>query len=276
MEQSTTTQGLGSPVLRRTGMRTDAFWIQPLLFAIVLTAFGLYSMWAAWQNAHFRYETGGAHYLSPFYSPYIPESVLAAIGLPREGIFSHVFSPAFFILWMPLAFRATCYYYRKSYFRAFFADPIGCAVKEPKKPLKYRGETGLFILNNLHRYTLYLAIFVLIVLWWDTIVAFTWRDEATGQLEFGVGVGTLVLLLNVVLLSAFTLGCNSMRHIVGGQSDCFSCDNFSMTRYKWWQSVTVLNKKHAVWAWLSLFSVGLADLYIRLCSMGILTDVRLF
>jgi hypothetical protein len=31
-----------------------------------------------------------------------------------------------------------------------------------------------------------------------------------------------------------------------------------------------------VWAWGSLFSVGFSDLYIRLCSMGIWTDFRLF
>jgi hypothetical protein len=31
-----------------------------------------------------------------------------------------------------------------------------------------------------------------------------------------------------------------------------------------------------MWAWLSLFMVGFADLYIRLCSMGIWHDVRIF
>ncbi|MGH2625896.1 MAG: hypothetical protein ACRDHY_04510, partial [Anaerolineales bacterium] len=247
MEPTTTTPSLGSPVLQRTGMRTDAWWMQPLLVVTALTAFGVYTFWAAWQNAHFRYEAGGAHYLSPFYSPYIPESFLVSIGLPREGIFHNLLSPAFFILWMPLVFRATCYYYRKSYFRSFFADPLACAVREPKKG-NYKGETGLFVLNNLHRYALYLAIFVVVVLWWDTIVAFTWRDEATGALEFGVGVGTLVLLLNVVLLSAYTFGCHSFRHIVGGQLDCFSCENFNQERYKWWRSVTSLNKNHMLWA----------------------------
>ena len=30
-----------------------------------------------------------------------------------------------------------------------------------------------------------------------------------------------------------------------------------------------------LFAWMSLFSVALADVYVRLCSMGIITDTRL-
>jgi hypothetical protein len=29
------------------------------------------------------------------------------------------------------------------------------------------------------------------------------------------------------------------------------------------------------WAWLSLFTVGFTDVYIRLCSMGIISDLRI-
>jgi hypothetical protein len=29
------------------------------------------------------------------------------------------------------------------------------------------------------------------------------------------------------------------------------------------------------WAWCSLFSVGFSDLYVRLCSMGVWSDVRI-
>ena len=39
---------------------------------------------------------------------------------------------------------------------------------------------------------------------------------------------------------------------------------------------SMFNKRHMMWAWLSLFSVGFSDLYVRLCSMGVLTDWRLF
>lgn len=263
----TTTAKLGSPVLRRTGIRTDNWWLQPTLVVSGLTFFGIYSIWAAWQNAHFEF----GPYLSPFYSPHIPESVLASLGLPRAGIWRNLLSPAFFILWMPLGFRLTCYYYRKAIYRSFLADPAGCAVKEPSLRKTYRGESRFpFILMNAHRYFLYLAVLVLAVLTYDLVLAFIWPDG------FGIGVGTLVMLANVILLAGFTFGCNSARHLVGGQLDCFSCDNFSKTSYKGWKFVSTLNKKHMMWAWLSLVSVGITDVYIRLCAMGIITDVRLF
>ena len=41
-----------------------------------------------------------------------------------------------------------------------------------------------------------------------------------------------------------------------------------------WSWATALNARHARWAWASLIVVGLTDLYIRLLSMGVLTDPR--
>jgi hypothetical protein len=38
--------------------------------------------------------------------------------------------------------------------------------------------------------------------------------------------------------------------------------------------VTKLNEKHMEYAWVSLIWVALADLYVRLLSMGIISDVR--
>ena len=40
--------------------------------------------------------------------------------------------------------------------------------------------------------------------------------------------------------------------------------------------VSCLNRKHMLWAWLSLFWVGFTDVYVRMCSMGIFHDVRIF
>jgi hypothetical protein len=37
-----------------------------------------------------------------------------------------------------------------------------------------------------------------------------------------------------------------------------------------------LNRWHMKWAWMSLFGVAFADVYVRLCSMGIIHDVRIF
>jgi hypothetical protein len=83
------------------------------------------------------------------------------------------------------------------------------------------------------------------------------------------------MLLNVVLLSAFTFGCNSLRHVVGGGTDCFSCDRLGGPKYAAWRGVTFFNRHHMLWAWLSMYSVGLTDLYIRLCAAGVLVDPKL-
>ena len=44
----------------------------------------------------------------------------------------------------------------------------------------------------------------------------------TGEKSFGIGVGTLVLAVNVVLLGGYTFGCHSLRHVVGGFMDRLS------------------------------------------------------
>lgn len=246
--------------------RRDTWWIGPLMVFLGLVAFGVYSTWAAWAGNNYLLTAKGAYYLSPFYSPDVKD--LLGIAPP--------FSFAFLILWIPLGFRATCYYYRKSYYRAFFLDPAACAVGEPKGR-KYRGETVFpFLLQNLHRYFFYLATVVLLFLWFDAFRAFFFYGPARQHLHFGMGLGSLVMLVNVVALSGFSMGCNSLRHLVGGKMDCFTCSGAARTRYKLWKGVTIFNLRHQEWAWVSLFSVGLTDLYIRLCCMGIIHDVRIF
>ena len=107
-------------------------------------------------------------------------------------------SPALLILAGPLGFRATCYYYRKAYYRAFFFDPPACAVGEPSNR-KYQGETKFpFILQNIHRYFFYLAVVFILFLWHDVVKAFIFDGH------FGVGLGTLVLTMNVILLTLCT------------------------------------------------------------------------
>jgi hypothetical protein len=234
--------------------RRDAWWLEIIPVVIVLGGFGIYATWRAFEGRY--YEWGP--YLSPFYSPLIDAH-------------HHWWplSPALLILAGPLGFRVTCYYYRKAYYRAFFLDPPGCAVSESKH--SYRGETSFpFILQNVHRYFLYLAVLFLFFLWHDAIRAF-WFDG-----KFGVGVGTLVLLANVSLLTMYTFSCHSLRHLVGGKLDCFSCVTFGRPRYQAWRWTSALNGRHMLFAWMSLFSVGLADLYVRLVSSGAIPDARLF
>ena len=205
----------------------------------------------------------GSDYLSPFYSPDL--ETLFGFDVP--------FSPAFLVLWAPLGLRATCYYYRKAYYRSFFLSPPACAV-EPR-PGRYSGESRLpFVLQNLHRYFLYFALIVLAFLWWDAGRAFFFETEG-GGLEFGIGLGTLFLLGNVIALSAFTFGCNSLRHLAGGKLDCFSCSRTARVRGRIWHRLTPLNIRHAQWAWISLATVAFADLYVRLAAAGVFHDPRI-
>ncbi len=250
-----------------TTQRRDRWWLEPLLNFIGFTAFVAYSLWVAFTpvGSHgLNYEwpqrsTLGWTYLSPFYSPLF-------------GPTWWHFSPAILVLWMPLGFRATCYYYRKMYYRTYFADPPACAVSDTRfwqgKPRPYRGETAFpWILQNAHRWFLYLAIYVLVVLWIDALQSIFFVAP-TGQPGLHFGLGSAVLLVNVALLSAYTFGCHALRHLAGGNVDCWSCSWLGRTRHKFWAAVSRLNEHHMAWAWTSMIFVGLSDLYIRLLAMN--------
>jgi hypothetical protein len=248
--------------------RRDAWWLQPLVVFVILSAFVVYATWAAFQNAHYMF----GHYLSPFYSPEIFGDPKTAWFGAKPGWWPGFvpFSPALIILPFPGLFRFTCYYYRGAYYKAFWADPMNCAVGEPRK--SYLGERYFpLILQNVHRYFMYIAVLFLFFLAHDVWKAL-WFDDASGVSHFGIGVGTIVLAVNVVLLSCYTLGCHSMRHAVGGFLDRLSRHP---VRKKAYDCSSCLNRWHMKWAWMSLFGVAFADLYVRLCSMGILTDWRI-
>jgi len=248
-------------------MRRDAWWVQPLVVFTLLLAFIVYATWAAFQNANYWYGS----YLSPFYSPELFGSSPHALFGPKPAWWPGwlIFSPALLILPFPGLFRVTCYYYRGAYYKAFWADPPNCAVGEPRN--SYLGERSFpLILQNIHRYVLYIALLFLIILASDVWKAL-WFTAPDGTRHFGVGVGTIVLLANVVFLSCYTLGCHSFRHIVGGFHDEISTHRGQQVAY---DCASCLNRWHMRWAWTSLFSVAFADVYIRLCAMGIWHDWR--
>jgi hypothetical protein len=249
-------------------LRRDAWWRQPLVVFTILSSFLVYATWAAFQNAHYTY----GPYLSPFYSPELFGASPHAWFGPKPGWWPAVlpFSPALLILPFPGLFRFTCYYYRGAYYKAFWADPPNCAVGEPRKG--YRGERSFpLILQNVHRYFLYVALLFLFFLSHDVWKAL-WFADGGGAPRFGIGVGTLVLALNVVLLSCYTLGCHSFRHMVGGFLDQLSGRRVVKTAY---DCASCLNRWHMKWAWMSLVGVAFADLYVRLCSMGVWHDWRI-
>jgi hypothetical protein len=251
--------------------RKDAWWVTPLIVVSILGGFIVYATWAAFQNAH--YYVG--NYLSPFYSPELFGNSHHAVFGPLPGWWPAWLpgSPSLLILWAPAGFRLTCYYYRGAYYKAFWGDPPACAVGEPRNT--YLGENSLpLILQNLHRYFLYLALLFIFVLAHDAWKAMWFVDPDTGKEVFGVGLGTLILTLNVVLLSGYTLGCHSLRHLVGG---CLDCPSKAPVRHQAWKAVTGLNRRHMLFAWCSLFGVAGSDVYVRLLSMGIIPyDLRFF
>lgn len=240
-------------------LRRDAWWAGPTATFIVLGGFIVYATWRAFEGTSYEWNA----YLSPFYSP------LFDVGWAHQwGL--RFFTPAMLILPGPASFRFTCYYYRKAYYRAFAWDPPACAVGE-RAPHRYHGETRLLLFQNLHRYALYVALLFLVVLWKDAIVALVgWKDGVH------VGVGSLVMIANVVLLTGYAFGCHSFRHLIGGGVNSYSTAALGNVRYRLWKLVTILNERHMMFAWMSLFSVALTDLYIRQVCSGRLTDFRLF
>ena len=260
------------PVRRSFGetSRTDAWWIQPITIFLGLGSFVAYATWAAFQGDHYSY----GNYLSPFYSPEIFGTTHHAWFGPKPNWWLSwlPWSPAFLILWAPVGFRLTCYYYRGACYKAFWADPPSCSVGEPRKT--YWGERSFpLILQNMHRYFLYLALLFIVFLSIDVWKALWFTDPITGVATFGVGLGTIVLAINVILLGSYTLGCHSLRHLVGGRLNIMANKPAQRTAYS---CVSCLNRRHMLFAWLSLVWVGFSDIYVRLCSMGVLTDLRIF
>jgi hypothetical protein len=281
-------------------MRRDAWWVGPGLTFAVLLSFVIYGNLAVFwgqlfgqpyfevrENADFTGKET-APYLTPFYAPliYDAHSSHAWITAEKPGWWPSwlPFSSAILILIFPLGFRFTCYYYRKAYYRSFWADPPACGVGEPRKT--YWGENHWpLLIQNIHRYFMYFAVAFVVLLGVDAYKAFWWPTDSSGRLlgsgkQLGMGLGTLLLVFNVLFIAAYTFGCHSVRHLIGGRLNCFNCvrngELRPTTRFKLWTWVTRLNEHHMFWAWVSMLWIGFTDLYIRLCAMHVIKDPRFF
>lgn len=264
--------GVGGPTRADVGARTlrnDRWWLAPLTTFTVFFSFIVYATFRAFYGKDYFSEP----YLSPFYSPCLTDKCgdAADFGTPLGGF---PLSAALVILIFPLGFRMTCYYYRKAYYRAFWLSPPACAVAEPHK--SYSGETKFpLIFQNMHRWFWFAAVGVGLILTYDVFLAFgaTDAEHAAGDDGIHMGLGTVLMIINVVFIWMYTLGCHSCRHIMGGKLRHFSKHP---VRYKLWTWVSKLNGNHARYAWLSLFSVALVDFYVWGLAAGWWTDPRFF
>jgi hypothetical protein len=268
MAISSMDRGVDSPTRAKIGLRhlrVDKWWVQPAISVFVLVSFIIYSTIRAFENKYYFAEP----LISPFYSPCLATScveVASHLGQPFGSWW--IFSPALLILIFPLGFRMTCYYYRKTYYRAFWLSPPACAVAEPHK--SYSGETkSPLILQNSHRYFFIAGLVFNVLLTYDAIISFKNAEGQWGHMS----VGTLVLLANTSFLWLYSLSCHSCRHILGGRLKHFSKHP---VRYKTWTIISKLNAHHPKYAWISLIGVALCDFYVRLVASGSITNFYFF
>jgi hypothetical protein len=248
-------------------LRTDRWWLPPLMVNLGLSAFIIYAtVRAFWGSA---YWVSDYHYLTPFYSPCI--SAACEPGASHLGVWLGHFPPwiplGMLVLPVLLGFRITCYYYRKAYYRSVWQSPTACAVPEPR--VGYTGETRFpLIFQNGHRYFFYFALLVTLLNTYDALSAFHSPNTASG---FGFGLGNVILIVNVLMLWAYTAGCHSCRHLIGGRLKHFSKHP---VRYQFWTRVSWLNARHMLFAWITLGTLAFTDFYIMLVASGTISDLR--
>jgi hypothetical protein len=264
---STTDASAGRAQISARTLRKDRWWLSPAVQGTALVVLLGYVVVRLFMREY--YFVAEYNYLTPLYSP-----CLSTLCTPGSAHFGTIFGDL--PVWIPLpiivfpillGFRATCYYYRKAVYRSLLQSPTSCAVAEPAK--RYSGEARFpFNFMNFHRYFFYAASLLLLINTYDAVLAFF--PESGG---FGVGLGSLIIVANVLLLWGYTAGCHACRHIVGGKLKHFSRNP---VRYKMWNAVSKINAKHMQFAWASLISVTLTDVYIMAVSAGWISDLRLF
>lgn len=264
--------GVFSPTrakIKERTLRTDKWWLQPLMTFGVLFSFVIYATFRAFEGANYFAEP----LISPFYSPClseacVPGSTIGGFTPVSAEIFNFALSPALIILIFPLGFRMTCYYYRKAYYRSFWFSPPACAVAEPHE--KYTGETRPpLIFQNAHRWFFYAGLVFNVFLTYDAILSLKNAEGQWGHLS----VGSIVLFASSTLLWFYSLSCHTCRHTVGGRLKHFSKHPL---RYKLWTKVSILNTKHQQFAWYSLAAVAFADIYVRQVATGAWTNFYFF
>ena len=207
-------------VQRRFGetMRRDAWWVQPAVVFLVLSSFIVYATWAAFQGDHYSLRARTSR-----------RSTRRSSAATRR---TRWFGPK--PAWWPVV-------------AAVLAGPAhpagpgrlpGHLLLLPRRllqgvlgrPARLRGRRaaqellgrGLVPAHPAERPPLLPVRRAALPAWsWPTTSGRRCGSpiRPPDRSSFGVGVGTLVLAVNVVLLGGYTLGCHSLRHLVGGCLD---------------------------------------------------------
>ena len=249
--------------------RKDTWWLQPLAVFVGLGAFIVYATFRVFEGGPFHPRSLSVAFLftAPFWHrcPIALHTVGSACSqIGWQTVSLHPLS-LFCGLRSDSALPATTTVERIT--KRFGRIPPSCTVSEPRN--NYRGEHSFpLIIQNIHRYFLYIAIIVVGILAYDVWKAL-WFDDGNGGTTFGIGVGTIILAGNVVLLGGYTFGCHSLRHLVGGVVDLLSKAPIRRGAYN---CVSCLNRRHMLWAWLSLCWVGFSDVYVRFIAPAVGQD----
>lgn len=238
-------------------LRTDGWRASPNYTALILLFFIGYTVVRLFMNT--GYYVSQFHYLTPVYSPCISASCVEGSSDFGHWLPAMPTGVPLAILIIPIlaGFRTTCYYYRKAGYRSLWSSPRACAVPEPHG--HYSGETRFpLIFMNSHRYFFWLAAILLLVNTYDALKAFE------GENGFRIGLGTVIMVVNVVMLWLYSLSCHACRHAVGGRINNFSKHPL---RYKMWTGVSRLNPLHGNFAMASLVTVIFTDAYIMVLSL---------
>ena len=193
----------------------------PLITFIVFSSFVVYVTWALLQGEHYHY----GNYLSPLYSPELfgdsPHAVFGpwtlAVADPVHPLFAGDADPG-----LPAGVPHDLLLLPRRLLQGVLGRSRRLRRRRAARRATAARPSCRCIIQNVHRYALYFALLFIVLLSIDVVQGFRFNDAATGDATFGIGVGSLVLLINVVLIAGYTLGCHSFRHLVGGMLDTLS------------------------------------------------------
>jgi len=190
-----------------------------------------------------------------------------------QGYVDPFYSPTVLVLPFIALFRLSCYAYRKDYHRHVFKHPMACLNDErmDSSKRKYSGETGFFALNNFHRYFFYIGLAILPFFYYDFYTSMFYQGGF-----FIFRIGSILILLNALLLTFWTISCHAFRHLIGGSVDCYSCLSHGSGIKKLFNGQSFLNMYHEQFAFVSLLVVVAVDLYIRALVAGWPVDFTFF